>query len=68
LPESFGAWSILISGIVEAALGARNVAVGFIAKPYLMATLLGAIDTVGGIMEGRVPSSVPPEFKLFLIQ
>jgi DNA-binding response OmpR family regulator len=45
--------------------GGQAVATGCLAKPYSQRDLLGAIDAIEAVIEGKTPKRLPPGFTLF---
>jgi DNA-binding response OmpR family regulator len=66
--ELFARWGVPVvfaSGQSMEARQARDVALGYICKPYEAETVLGSIEVAREIMSGRQPRSIPPGFELF---
>jgi AmiR/NasT family two-component response regulator len=43
----------------------RDLALGYICKPYDPSTLLAAIDVARSLLEGREPAAIPHGLELF---
>ena len=54
---------IFVTG--ECPIGASEVAVGCLSKPYAQKSLLGAIAAVEGMLDGKPPKRLPSGFNLF---
>jgi two-component system, response regulator PdtaR len=63
--ERWGVLSIFASGQIMEARQARDIALGYIGKPYMPETVLRSIEVVREIMSGGKPTSVPVGFELF---
>ena len=46
-------------------VGASDVAVGCLSKPYAQRSLLSAIDAIEQLLEGKAPKRLPSGFRLF---
>lgn len=46
-------------------VGASEVAVGCLSKPYAQRSLLSAIDAIEQVLEGKAPKRLPSGFRLF---
>jgi hypothetical protein len=57
--ERWGVLSIFASGQIMEARQARDIALGYIGKPYMPETVLRSIEVVREIMSGGKPTSVP---------
>ena len=49
----------------ECPVGASEVAVGCLSKPYAQRSLLGAITAVEALLDGQPPKRLPSGFRLF---
>lgn len=65
LLERFGTLSIFLSGSPDDARSARDVAIGYVPKPYSMSTVLAIIPIAQAIMDGTSLPKLPPMFELF---
>ena len=65
LLERFDIPSLFLSGSAEQARAAQDVAIGYIPKPYLTATVLAAIPVIEAILAGHQPTELPPALELF---
>ncbi|NOG74247.1 response regulator [Roseicella sp. DB1501] len=66
--ELTGRWSLPIifaSGQIMEVRQARDVALGYIHKPYQPETVLQSIEVTRDVMDGRTPAVVPAGFELF---
>ena len=63
--ERWGVLSIFASGQMMEARQARDVALGYIRKPYEVQTVLRGVEVAREVMSGAKPSAVPPGFELF---
>lgn len=60
-----GVPSLLVTGFDHHAEEAREFAIGLLRKPVMPDALVDAVGTVGEILSGLRPSSVPPALELF---
>ena len=65
LVERWGVPSIFASGQTMEARQARDVALGYIRKPYEAQTVLRGVEVAREVMDGRTPRAVPPGLELF---
>ncbi len=65
LLERWGVLSIFASGQAMEARRARDVALGYVRKPYEARTVLLSIEVARAVMEGAEPGAVPVSFELF---
>ncbi len=63
--ERWGVLSIFASGQMMEARRARNVALGYICKPYELETALRSVEVAREVMAGAEPKAVPAGFELF---
>ena len=63
--ERWGVLSIFASGQMMEARQARDVALGYIRKPYEVQTVLRGVEVAREVMGGAKPGAVPPGFELF---
>lgn len=56
--------SIFISGERRLAYAARDVALGFVGKPFLPGTMVDCVEFIRGLKAGRMPDP-PPKLELF---
>lgn len=64
----FGRWgvlSIFASGEMMEARRAKDVALGYIRKPYEVRTVLRSVEVARALMAGGTPGAVPRGFELF---
>ena len=57
--------SIFASGQVMEARRARDIALGYIHKPYEAETVLRGVEVAREVMDGGQPEAVPAGFELF---
>lgn len=57
--------SLFVSGQLLEARQHKDVALGYITKPYRAATILESVDLAGRIMDGEKPAAVPSGLELF---
>jgi CheY-like chemotaxis protein len=65
LLDRWGVPSIFTSGAMMEARRARDVALGYIRKPYEAATVLRSVEVARAVMGGTAPGTVPAGFELF---
>ena len=65
LLERWGVLSIFASGQVMEARRARDIALGYIRKPYAARTVLLSVEVARAVMEGAEPKAVPAGLELF---
>ena len=65
LLERWGVLSIFASGQGVEARRARDVALGYIRKPYETDTVLRGVQVARAVMKGAEPGAVPAGFELF---
>ena len=65
LLERWGVVSIFASGQVMEARRARDIALGYIRKPYEAETVLRGVEVAREVMDGRTPRHVPAGLELF---
>jgi DNA-binding response OmpR family regulator len=65
LAERLNCPSLFVSGSVSEARGAKDAALGFLAKPYNPAAVVESIDVVAQILHGHRPTGIPAELELF---
>ena len=63
--ERWGVLSIFASGQMMEARRARDVALGYIRKPYEAETVLRSLEVAREVMGGAEPRAVPAGFELF---
>ena len=61
----WGVLSIFASGEMMEARQAKDVAFGYIRKPYEVRTVLRGVDVAREVMDGRTPSHVPAGLEMF---
>ena len=65
LLERWGVLSIFASGAMMEARRARDVALGYIRKPYEAETVLRSVEVAREVMNGGQPRAVPAGLELF---
>jgi CheY-like chemotaxis protein len=65
LLSRWGVLSIFASGQMMEARRARDVALGYIRKPYEAQTVLRGVEVAREVMDGGTPRHVPAGFELF---
>lgn len=65
LRERWGIQSIFVSGQFLEARQARDLALGYIGKPYETRTVLRSVEIAGAMMAGQAPRNIPAGFELF---
>ena len=65
LLERWGVLSIFASGAIMEARRAKDVALGYIRKPYRPETVLRGVEVAREVMNGGQPRAVPAGFELF---
>jgi two-component system, response regulator PdtaR len=65
LLQRWGVLAIFASGQVTEACQARDIALGYIRKPYQPETVLGSIEVARVVMGGGKPNSIPAGFRPF---
>ncbi len=65
LLERWGVLSIFASGQMMEARQARDIALGYIRKPYEAQTVLRGVEVAREVMDGGTPEHVPAGFELF---
>lgn len=65
LRRRWGVLSIFTSGQAEDARGARDIALGYIRKPYRPETVLRGVEAARDVIGGKRPASVPAGLELF---
>ena len=65
LLERWGVLSIFASGAMMEARRARDVALGYIRKPYEAETVLSSVEVAREVMNGGQPRAVPAGLELF---
>ena len=65
LLERWGVLSIFASGQMMEARQARDIALGYIRKPYEAQTVLRGVEVAREVMDGRTPRHVPAGLELF---
>ena len=65
LLERWGVPSIFASGQAVDARRAKDVALGYIRKPYELQTVLRGVEVAREVMDGRTPRHLPAGFELF---
>ena len=63
--ERWGVLSIFASGQVMEARQARDIALGYIRKPYEAQTVLRGVEVAREVMDGGTPRHVPAGLELF---
>lgn len=56
---------LFVSGEMAEAKEHRDLALGYICKPYDPRTVLAAIDVARSLLEGNKPAAIPPGLELF---
>jgi CheY-like chemotaxis protein len=56
---------LFVSGEMAEAKEHRDLALGYICKPYDPSTVLAAIDVARSLLEGNKPAAIPPGLELF---
>jgi DNA-binding response OmpR family regulator len=65
LVRRWGIPCLFVSGEVADAREHKDLALGYICKPYDPSTVLAAVDVARGILEGKRPDIIPPGLELF---
>jgi len=65
LRAELGVPCLLVTGYDHHAEDARDVALGFLHKPFAPQSLLDAVGVVGEVLGGMRPSFIPRELELF---
>ena len=65
LLERWGVLSIFASGAMMEARQARDIALGYIRKPYEAETVLRSVEVAREVLRGRTPGRVPAGLELF---
>ena len=65
LRSELGVHSLLVTGFDHHAEGVRDIALGFLHKPFAPQSLLDAVGVVSEMLGGLRPSFVPRELELF---
>jgi DNA-binding response OmpR family regulator len=63
--ERHGTLSIFVSGNMNEARRAQDVALGYITKPYDVNTVVAAVDVAKAILDGQKPDRIPNGLELF---
>lgn len=66
--ELYARWGLVVifaSGEVMAARQARDVALGYLRKPYEMQALLQSVEALGAMMANTPPKPTPRSFERF---
>lgn len=66
LHQRWGIWSFFVSGQRDAAYGARDVALGYIGKPYTPETVLQAVEIARAIALGDIAAPAMSSARLEL--
>ena len=61
----WGVLSIFASGEMMEARQAKDVALGYIRKPYAAKTVLRSVEVAREVMDGAAPGALPAGFELF---
>lgn len=63
--ERWGVLSIFASGQMMEARRAKDIALGYIRKPYKTQTVLRSVEIARDVMDGKEPSALPAGLELF---
>jgi DNA-binding response OmpR family regulator len=63
--DRWGVLSIFCSGQLMEARRARDIALGYIRKPYEAETVLRSVELAREVMSGGTPGNIPAGFELF---
>lgn len=65
LAHRHGILSLFVSGQMLEARQHKDVAIGYISKPYRPSTILAAVELADQIMNGKTPQAAPRGLELF---
>lgn len=67
LRQEWGIWSLFVSGQRNDAYTARDIALGYISKPYDPGAVVHAVEVAGLLRQGHrvAPEMIPPGLELF---